>query len=222
MSDALMLDAQPRTVVGKHVKYLRQQGLLPAVVYGKETAPISVQIDDRTFNLTYRKAGHTSLVNLQIPGQGELAAFVQDVQRHPVTRTIMHADFRVVDLKVAINAEVPIYLTGTSPLTESGQAVLNQTLAQLEVHALPANIPSYIEVDVTPLDSFERSLTVSEIPTPGDFEVLTDGEEVVVSLTPVRTRVEQEEAEEAEAAAEDDPESIRQEQQEDEESSEES
>jgi large subunit ribosomal protein L25 len=220
MSTRLSLDAQPRTVIGKHVKYLRQQGLLPAVVYGKETAPISIQIDDRTFNLTYRKAGHTSLVDLNIPGQGELAAFVQDVQRHPVTRTIMHADFRVVDLKVVIGAEVPIYLTGTSELLENGQAVMNQTLAQLEVRALPANIPSYVEVDISGLESFDVSLTVNDIPVTGDFEVVTDPETVVASLTPVRVRAaEEEEATEEEALAEE-AESIREEQQEEESSEE--
>jgi large subunit ribosomal protein L25 len=220
MSTRLSLDAQPRTVVGKHVKYLRQQGLLPAVVYGKDTSPISIQIDDRTFNLTYRKAGHTSLVDLHIPGQGELAAFVQDVQRHPVTRAIMHADFRVVDLKVIIGAEVPIYLSGTSSLVESGQAVMNQTLAQLEVRALPANIPSYVEVDVSALESFENSLTVRDIPTTGDFEVVTDPETVVASLTPVRVRVTEEEESEEEALAAE-AEDIREEKQEEEESGEE-
>jgi large subunit ribosomal protein L25 len=219
MSTRLSLDAQPRTVIGKHVKYLRQQGLLPAVVYGKETAPISIQIDDRTFNLTYRKAGHTSLVDLNIPGQGELAAFVQDVQRHPVTRAIMHADFRVVDLKVVIGAEVPIYLTGTSELLENGQAVMNQTLAQLEVRALPANIPSYVEVDISGLESFDVSLTVNDIPVTGDFEVVTDPETVVASLTPVRVRAAEEEETEEEALAEE-AESIREEQQEEESSEE--
>jgi large subunit ribosomal protein L25 len=218
MSTRLSLDAQPRTVVGKPVKYLRQQGLLPAVVYGKETAPISIQLDDRTFNLTYRKAGHTSLIDLQIPGQGELAAFVQDVQRHPVTRAIMHADFRVVDLKVVIGAEVPIYLTGTSELLENGQAVMNQTLAQLEVRALPANIPSYVEIDVSTLESFDQSLTVQDIPITGNFEVVTDPETVVASLTPVRARAEAEEAEEE--AAEGEAEEIREEQKEEESSDE--
>jgi large subunit ribosomal protein L25 len=218
MSTRLSLDAQPRTVVGKSVKYLRQQGLLPAVVYGKETAPISIQLDDRTFNLTYRKAGHTSLIDLQIPGQGELAAFVQDVQRHPVTRAIMHADFRVVDLKVVIGAEVPIYLTGTSELLENGQAVMNQTLAQLEVRALPANIPSYLEIDVSSLESFDQSLTVQDIPVTGNFEVVTDPETVVASLTPVRARAEAEEAEEE--AAEGEAEEIREEQKEEESSDE--
>jgi large subunit ribosomal protein L25 len=144
---------------------------------------------------------------------------VQDVQRHPVTRAIMHADFRVVDLKVVIGAEVPIYLTGTSELLENGQAVMNQTLAQLEVRALPANIPSYVEVDISGLESFDVSLTVNDIPVTGDFEVVTDPETVVASLTPVRVRAAEEEETEEEALAEE-AESIREEQQEEESSEE--
>jgi large subunit ribosomal protein L25 len=124
----------------------------------------------------------------------------------------------VVDLKVVIGAEVPIYLTGTSELLENGQAVMNQTLAQLEVRALPANIPSYVEIDISSLESFDQSLTVQDIPVTGNFEVVTDPETVVASLTPVRVRVEEEEAEEA--AAEGEAEEIREEQKEEESSDE--
>jgi large subunit ribosomal protein L25 len=105
-------------------------------------------------------------------------------------------------------------------LLENGQAVMNQTLAQLEVRALPANIPSYVEVDISGLESFDVSLTVNDIPVTGDFEVVTDPETVVASLTPVRVRAaEEEEATEEEALAEE-AESIREEQQEEESSEE--
>jgi large subunit ribosomal protein L25 len=219
MSENFSLDVQLRTVRGKKVKYLRDQGLLPATVYGKGVDPVSIQVDGKTFYNLYRKAGQTSLIEIAIPGQRKkLSTFVHDIQRHPVTRSIIHADFRAVDLKVAINAEVPINLIGTSPLVERGDAVLNQSLSQLEVHALPANIPSYIEVDVSDLDSLDKNIHVSELPRGVDYEIVTDDEEVIVSLSQVRAAVEEEEEEEEAAPTE--PELVREERESEEESSE--
>jgi large subunit ribosomal protein L25 len=209
MSENFSLDVQLRTVRGKKVKYLRNQGLLPATVYGKGVDPVSIQVDGKTFYNLYRKAGQTSLIEIVIPGQRKkLSTFVHDVQRHPVTRSIIHADFRAVDLKVALTAEVPINLIGTSPLVERGDAVLNQSLNQIEVHALPANIPSYIEVDVSGLDSFDKNIHVSDLPAGDDYEIVTSEEELVVSLSQVRAAVEEEEEEEAAPA---EPELVREE-----------
>jgi large subunit ribosomal protein L25 len=214
MSEKHSLSVQRRSVTGKHVKHLRTQGLLPATVYGKGVDPVSIQLDERTFFNVYRRVGHTSLVDLQIEGEKkQQSAFVHVVQRHPVTRAIVHADFRVVDLKVAINAEVPLHLIGESPLVERGDAVVNQMLQMLEVHALPANIPSSIEIDVSGLDSLDKSIYVRDLAEGKDYEIITDNEEVIVSLTEVRARrTEEEEEEEAAEAAE--PELIRREQEE--------
>jgi large subunit ribosomal protein L25 len=215
MSESFSLDVQLRTVRGKKVKYLRNQGLLPATVYGKGVDPVSIQVDGKTFFNLYRKAGQTSLIEITIPGQRKtLSTFVHDIQRHPVTRSIIHADLRAVDLKVAINAEVPINLIGTSPLVERGDAVLNQSLGQLEVHALPANIPSYIEVDVSDLDSFDKNIHVSNLPRGADYEIITSDEEVIVSLSQVRAAAAEEEEEEEAAPAE--PELVHEEDEEEE------
>jgi large subunit ribosomal protein L25 len=177
-------------------------------VYGKGVDPVSIQVDGKTFYNLYRKAGHNSLIEIVIPGQRKkLSTFVHDIQRHPVTRSIIHADLRAVDLTVSINADVPINLIGTSPLVERGDAVLNQSLNQLEVHALPANIPSYIEVDVSNLDRLDKNIHVSDLPRGIDYEIIADDEELVVSLSQVRAAVEEEEEE----AAPTEPELVREE-----------
>lgn len=212
MSTNLSLDVQIRAVTGKKVKYLRHEGLIPATVYGKGFDPVSVQVDERTFQTVYRKAGRSALIDLNIPGYPRQSAFVHDIQRHPVSRSIIHADFRVVDLRVAITTEIPVILTGKSLLVERGDAILNHALTHLTVHALPANLPPHLDIDISELDSFDKHIYVRDLPPSATYEIVTDAEELVVSLTQVRAVVE----EEAEAAPASEPELIRKEQEENE------
>src|SRR5919109_4357878 len=108
MADKITLALENRTVTGKKVNRLRRAGILPATVYGKGIGPFSVQVDARTFQDIYRRAGRTALVELQIPGQKTQSAFIHALQRHPVSRAIIHADFHVVDLRIEITVAVPI------------------------------------------------------------------------------------------------------------------
>lgn len=211
MATNYALDVQLREVLGKKVKHLRHEGLIPATVYGKGFAPVSIQVDERTFLGVYRKVGRTALIDLHIPGQAKQAAFVHAVQRHPVSRAIIHADFRVVDLKVAMTSAIPVVLVGKSLLVERGDAIVNQALAELEVHALPANLPQHLEIDISDLDSFDKHIYVRDLPTSLTYEIVTEAEELVVSLTSVRAAVA---AEEEEAPAPAEPELIRKEQEE--------
>ena len=194
------IEAKKRTILGKQVKQLRKQGLLPATVYGKGFEPASVQLDERAFNLTYRKAGKTTLIDLMI--DGVLASvFVQAVQRHPVTRNILHIDFKVVDLKKAVYVEVPVMAIGESPLVARGDALLNHVINTVMVEALPAELPQHIEVDISVLTSFDKSITAADLPTGAGYKVLTDADQVILSLTQMRAST-GEEGEEAEEAAE--------------------
>ncbi len=186
MANKVSLDVQLRDIQGKKVKQLRQQGLLPATVYGKGFGPLSVQVDERAFSLTYRQAGRTALIDLNIPGQKNQAAFIHAIQRHPVSRRIIHADFRVVDLQRYINIEVPVMLVGESPVVKRNDGILIHGLTTVQVHALPADLPQHIEVDVSVLDSFEKSLYVRDLPTSDNYSFVTSGDELIAALSPLR------------------------------------
>lgn len=201
------LDVELRTVLGKKVKRLRRDGLLPATVYGKGISPISIQINDRTFNQTYRQVGRSALVELNIPNQPAQSAFVHAVQRHPVSRAIIHVDFRVVDLRVEITVDVPITFVGESPLVERGDAVLNAVANSLAVRALPARLPQHINVDLSVLDELDKSIHVRDLAPSADYAIQTDPDELLVSLAVARTA--EDEAASEEASAE--PELIREE-----------
>ena len=195
MADKIKLELETRTVVGKKVSRLRRAGVLPATVYGKGVGPFTVQMSARGFNEAYRRAGKTSLVDLTIPGQPVQSAFIHSLQRHPVSRALLHADFLVVDLKIAITVEVPIHLVGESELVERGDATLNQVLNTLSVRALPAELPSYIEVDISVLDSLDKSVHVRDIAALEHGAIVADDDELIVSLS--QSRPEEEVAEEA-------------------------
>jgi len=185
------LDAQTREIHGKKVKNLRKQGLIPATVYGKGVEPVSVQVDDRTFSTLYRRAGKTALIDLTIPGQPKLAVFVQAVQRHPVSRAILHADFKVVDVNKPVHIEVPVTTVGEAPVVAQGDAMLNQVIATVMVEALPGNLPQHINIDVSGLDSLDKSLTVADLAAAADYKILTDPEQVLISLTQTRAAVDE-------------------------------
>jgi large subunit ribosomal protein L25 len=192
-------------VLGKKVKHLRKQGLIPATVYGKGVEPISIQMSDREFNLLYRKTSKTALIDLDVAGQGVYAVFVQDLQRHPVTRLILHADFKVVDLKKAVQIEVPISTIGESPLVARGDALLNHVLGVLLVEALPGDLPQHIEIDISGLTDMEKSIHVRDIAAQAAYKILADPDQVLLSLSQLRA------SEEAPAAAAAEPELIRKE-----------
>jgi large subunit ribosomal protein L25 len=202
MADKITLALENRTVIGKKVNRLRRAGILPATVYGKGVGPFSVQMDARTFSNIYRHAGRTSLIELQIPGQPLQSAFVHALQRHPVSRAIIHVDLRVVDLLIEITVAVPIHIVGVSGLVERGDATLNQVLTTLDVRALPADLPPHIEVDISSLDSFDKSIHVRDIQLPSAGVIETPEDELVVSLNASRPEEEVEEVEAVESPSE--------------------
>ncbi len=198
MSETFTLSLEPRLVLGKKVKRLRRSGLLPATVYGKGVEPIAVQVDVRSFQAIYRRAGRTSLIELHIAGHPPLTAFIHALQRHPVTRNIIHADFRAVDLRQEVEVAIPLHIEGKSPLVESGEAVLNQVLSAVEIRALPTAIPAHLTVDISMLDSFDKSIHARDLTLPHGVTLVTPGDELVVGLAHTRAA----ESEEEEAAAE--------------------
>src|SRR5262249_29151310 len=156
---------------------------------------------------TYRQIGRTTLVDLEIPGQATQSAFVHALQRHPVSRDIIHVDFHVVDLRTEITVDVPIHIVGESELVDRGDALLNQVLATLEGRSMPTELPPYVEVDISGLDSLDKSIHVRDITLAGKATIETPADELVISLTPARAEEEEVAAEEVEESAE--PELVR-------------
>ena len=178
---AIELNLTKRTVTGKKVNNLRKTGVLPATVYGKHLAPITVQTDARGFAPVMKAAGKTSLVTLNIAGEEPIAAFIHSFQRHPVSRAIIHVDFHAVDMSETVEVDVPVHMRGVSPLVVRGDAIFNN-ITSLRVRALPGNLPTEIVVDVSGLDMFDKAIRVSDIKLIGGAIILGHSDDLVVGL----------------------------------------
>ena len=202
----ISLDVQPRTDKGKGpARRARAAGKVPGVFYGPAAEPRPVYIDAREMShALHTEAGANVLITLKLDGKSHLAV-PREIQRHPVRGTLLHVDFVNVARDVKITADVPIHLVGESAGVKVG-GQLDQHAHTLTVEALPAEIPSAIEVDISGVEIGE-SLTVADVKAPAGVEILTSPEELVLAVhTEVVLEVpeEEEEAEaaEAEAAAE--------------------
>ena len=181
---AIELNLTKRTVTGKKVNNLRKTGVLPATVYGKHLAPITIQTDARAFAPVMKAAGKTSLVTLNIAGEEPIAAFIHSFQRHPVSRAIIHVDFHAVDMSETVEVDVPVHMKGVSPLVVRGDAIFNN-VTTLRVRALPGNLPTEIVVDVSGLDMFDKAIRVSDIKLIGGAIILGLSDDLVVGLAAV-------------------------------------
>ncbi|MEZ4735517.1 MAG: 50S ribosomal protein L25 [Caldilineaceae bacterium] len=203
MSD-LKLDAQPRTLVGRKVRQLRRQGLVPVTVYGKKQAAENLQVAERSLNRVLHAAGFSQLVQVDVEGGPTHNVLIREVQRHPVTHSFLHADFYVVDLTVKQQVQVPVHSVGRPETMAQGLMVL-QALENVTLEALPRAIPAHIDVDITKL-TLEQPITVAQLPTIEGVTYLDDPEEAIFTLIVTRA-AEEEVAEEEPVSAE--PELVR-------------
>ena len=194
----LTLKAQPRELTGRKVKQLRRQGIVPVVVYGPKQEPDILQVNERDFERMLYAGGTSQLVELVTDDGKKHNVLVREIQRHPVNHHIMHADFYAVSMTETQEVEVPIVSVGEPEALGSGLMVL-QSLDQVLIEALPAAIPSHIEVDITELD-LDRSITVADLPKLDGVTYLTDESEVVFNMVTTRAEEEEEELEEGEMA----------------------
>ena len=201
------LRVAPREVLGKKVKALRRQGLTPANIYGHNVESQAIQVATEELKHVLKSAGRNDIVYLRLDGDDPRPTFVRDVQQHPVTDAIQHIDFLQISLREKVRADVPIHLTGLSPAVDTYGGILMHGLDHVTVEALPTEVPSFLEIDVSPLTEINQALHVSDLDLPDDVTLLTDPEQVVAKVAPpavepVEEVPEEEELEEGEAAPE--------------------
>jgi large subunit ribosomal protein L25 len=197
------MPAERRDVVGKKVARLRHEGKLPAVVYGQGTPSEAIQVDARAFDDLRRHAGRNALVDLAVDGGRARPVLLHTVQEHPVTRRPLHADFLIVKMTQEMIVDVAIVTTGTSEAVERQGGTLLHLRETVQVRALPGDLPSALELDITPLASFDAVLHVGDLVVPDKVTVVTDPEEALARVQPPRLELEPEPAvEEAEVPAE--------------------
>ena len=198
--EALKVDK--RTVSGKKVKKLRREGILPANVYGKEMKSASVQVPLKDFLSVYREVHETGLVDLSYDTQ-TLPVLIHNVQLDPRSQIPLHADFFKVNLKEKITARIPVVAVGEPTAVLDKVGLLEQPVAELEVEALPTDLPEKIEVNVEALAAVDEQILVSDIKAADGVAILNEPSQVVFKIGELVTKEMKEEiaAAEAEAAA---------------------
>lgn len=203
------LSAKPRDAHGRAVRQLRRDGLLPAVIYGNQRESESIQLDAREFEQLRRHVGRNALIDVKLDGGKAQPVMLHAIQEHPVTRRPLHVDLLAVNMTEERTVDVPIITTGTSEAVDRLGGVLLHLRDAVSVRALPDDLPANLQIDITPLDTFEVVLHASDLQVPEGVALVTDPHEPVARVQPPRVEEvhepaveEGEEGVEAEAAAE--------------------
>lgn len=195
------LTVEKRTVLGKKVKKLRREGILPANIYGKDIKSLAVALPQKEFEAVFKEVGETGLVDIAVNGEVK-PVLIHNVQIEPLTNQYLHADFYQVNLKEKIKAMVPIVSVGQAKAVLDKVGIILQPLSEVEVEALPENLPEKIEVNVEKLATLDEQITVGNLKAPEGAEILTDPERVVVKVAALVSKEAEELAAQEAAAAE--------------------
>jgi large subunit ribosomal protein L25 len=182
VAEKYTLEAQPRTVVGKHVSKLRRQGLVPVVVYGARIAPINLQIPYRPLQIALMKAGGTNLIDIQVNGTTH-TVLAREVQRDILRSDILHVDFFAVDESTAIRVEVPIHFVGESAAIEARKGILITGPTTLTVETLPSKLMNVIEVDISVMADVGDAIYVRDLNLGKDATIINDPDEMIARIS---------------------------------------
>jgi large subunit ribosomal protein L25 len=188
------LKAAIRTVLGRKVKQLRKDGLLPATIYGHKFDPVSIQFSLIELEKIFDEIGESGLVEL-IVDEKTIPVLFRNPQYHPVSGQLIHVDCYKVNLKEKISTMIPIEFIGESLAVKNGNILVTVT-DEVEVEALPTDLPENIEVDLAVLEDLESVVTVADLKVDrSKIEILTNEEQVVVKVEEPRAEEEPEVAE---------------------------
>ncbi|HEX5166231.1 MAG TPA: 50S ribosomal protein L25 [Thermomicrobiales bacterium] len=190
MAQRHTIQASVRTIQGKETKRLRREGQLPGVVYGPVVSDaISVTVDMKELDRMYHAYGSNLLVDLQVDG-GTYPVYMRTVTMDRLVRQPQHVEFYAPNMRIEMNASVPVMIVGEPENTDGLLTVARETI---DVRGLPDALPSSFEVDVTVLAEIDQAIHVSDLTAPEGVEILTDGEEMIVKLSAPVLQIEPEE-----------------------------
>jgi len=156
--------AKKREILGKKVRILRKEKILPAVVFGKGKQSTALTLSLADTAKVLKTAGESVLLDLAVEGETALRkVLISEVQRNFVTGKASHISFHEVSLKEKITARIPIEFVGESPVVKSGEGILITLIDEIEVECLPTDLPSHFEVDISKLAEVGDFIPVSAL-----------------------------------------------------------
>ncbi|MBA2941001.1 50S ribosomal protein L25 [Paenibacillus sp. CGMCC 1.16610] len=177
---ALSLKAEARKDTTKFdIKQLRVKGKVPAVVYGKKVAATVITVDQKELVALLRKSPH-AVIELELPDGGKQPVMINEIQRNPLNRELLHVDFHQINMDEPVKTVVTLEFIGDAVGAKEG-GILQIQLHELEIRCLPSEIPASITVDISNVGIGENML-VSELNVPGTIEVKSDPNELVLTI----------------------------------------
>lgn len=177
----MILETLERKIFGKKLKKLRYEGVIPANVFGPNFTSKALTVNYKDFVKLYKEAKETAVVYLQL-NKEEIPVLIKIVQKHPVSDSIIHIDFRKIDLTQKIVTEVPVHIIGVSEAVSQKGGVLLTQINKLSVEALPQHIPQFIDVDISILKDIGQEIKVSDLKASTNYVVKNDAQKVIVSV----------------------------------------
>lgn len=193
---AVTLEVKPRAE-GDTPDSLRSQGLVPAVFYGPKQEATSIAVEAGKLEVIWRDAGETTLITLKGAGEAH-DTLIHDIQVHPLTGKILHADFYVIEKGKKVEVNVPLAFVGEAPAEKQGH-VLSKALHEITIEVAPQELPHSLEVDISTMVNVGDHILAGQIVLPKSAELKNDADEIVVSVTEMHK--EEEPAPAADAAA---------------------
>jgi len=178
------LQVSSRKLLGKRVRHLRKQGVLPANIFGHGVGSRSVQVESAAFRTAYGKAGTNTLVALKVDGETPVMALIRGVQRNPVNSQLLHADFYEVSMTEKIRLSVPLAFTGDAPGVVTMGGILLRNLEHVEIECLPGDLVHSIPVDVSVLTEVGSALYIKDLKVGAAVTIHADPDELVVKVVP--------------------------------------
>lgn len=179
----ISLKAKLRKELGRKTNSLKEAGRIPAVVYGPSIKNISVEVDEKEFKKVFSQAGESSLIELDVEGEkSKKPVLIHDLQKDPLTDKFIHIDFFQPSLTEEVQATVPLVFEGVAPAEKDLGGTLVKNIAEIEVKALPQNLPHEIKVSVEGLLTFKDHILIKDLVLPPNVKVLKKEDEIVASV----------------------------------------
>lgn len=187
------INAEKRDVFGKQINKFRKEGKVPGNIYGKVTDPTAVWFNEKDLENLLKEVSETALIDIIINGEKARPAVLRDVQHAVARKGIIHVDAQQVNLREKIQVAVPVEVTGESESVTKGTAIMETLTSEVEVEALPTDLPEAFTVDITSLAEPGDKIIVADLKVPQGVEILTEPETTLVALIEPQSQEEEEE-----------------------------
>ena len=176
------LNVKKRTILGKKVKYLRRDDLIPAELFGRHQTNQHLSVSAKEFTKLHQELTEGVPLNIKIESGEKILVLISNIQVDPISRKFLSIDFRAIHKDEKIKTKIAFEFEGEAPAVKEGD-ILVKVINEVEIEALPQNIPSSLKINLNSLTSVGQSIHIKDIDVPKDVKIFLDPETVITTIT---------------------------------------